>query len=314
MNAEGQPSAFFAVWEVRRLERWRTILAARLTPKAAESLLNLSEKQAALLEEMRFRSGQLAELVFDGESQKAGQVFLAKDMEELITALCGFARYAYEAQMAQGYIPLEDGHRAGICGRMTFAANGRPHMAEVVSVCIRIARHIPNASLSIRHFLPNKRERMHCILLLGPPGCGKTTVLRDAAIYLAESGLHTAVCDEREEFFGGKIPEAAVDVMSGVDKARAVCMLLRTMAPQVVVCDEIGNVQDADAILDAVRCGVGVLASAHAANWEDIQRRPILRKLYEEGAFEYYLFLGHHGKLAIAYDAQGTPIGHEQGG
>lgn len=187
-------------------------------------------------------------------------------------------------------------------------------MTKVVSICIRIARHVPNASLSIRRFLPSEREHMTRVLLLGPPGCGKTTVLRDAALYLAENGLHTAVCDEREEFFGGQEPKSAVDVMSGANKACAVRMFLRTMAPQVVVCDEIGDAQDAEALLDAARCGVGILASAHASNWEDIKKRPVLRKLYEEGTFDHYLFLGHHGKLAIAYDAQGKPSDYGQGG
>lgn len=169
--------------------------------------MNLTEQRASKLEEMRFRTGYPAELVFDGESLNVGQVFLDCDMEELVAALCGFARYAYEAQMAQGYIPLENGHRAGVCGRIVTDKSGGSHMTNVTSVCIRIARHIPDASLSVRRYLPNKRERMRRVLLLGPPACGKTTVLRDTALYLAEIGLHTAVCDEREEFFGGQTPE-----------------------------------------------------------------------------------------------------------
>ena len=102
--------------------------------------------------------------------------------------------------------------------------------------------------------------------------------------------------------------------MSGTNKARAVRMFLRTMAPQVIVCDEIGDAQDVEALLAAVRCGVGVLASAHASSWEDIKKRPALRKLYEEGAFEHYLFLGHHGNLVAAYDAQGKLSDYGQGG
>ena len=276
--------------------------------------MNLTEQRASKLEEMRFRTGYPAELVFDGESLNVGQVFLDCDMEELVAALCGFARYAYEAQMAQGYIPLENGHRAGVCGRIVTDKSGGSHMTSVTSVCIRIARHIPDASLSVRRYLPNKRERMRRVLLLGPPACGKTTVLRDAALYLAEIGLHTAVCDEREEFFGGQTPEKAVDVMSGADKAHTICTLLRSMAPQVVVCDEIGNMRDAEALLDAVRWGVGILASAHASSWADVEKRPVLRKLYEEAAFEYYLFLGHHGELSMAYDARGMPLDDRQGG
>lgn len=284
------------------------MLAAKLTPKAAAGLLSLNEKEAAELEEIRFHTGHPVELVFDGESQRMGQVLLEQDMEELITALCGFSRYAYEVQMAQGYIPLDHGHRVGVCGRLTCDEKGCFHMTKVVSACIRIARHIPDASLSIRRFLPDQRACIRRVLLLGSPGCGKTTVLRDAALHLAKSGLHTAVCDEREEFFGGQAPEVAMDVMSGANKADSIRMLLRTMAPQVVVCDEIGSREDVEAILDAARCGVGVLASAHASNWEDVKKRPALRMLYENRAFDFYLILGHHGRLAYAYDAQGMPF------
>ena len=90
-------------------------------------------------------------------------------------------------------------------------------------------------------------------------------------------------------------------------------MLLRAMAPQAILCDEIGNERDAQALENAARCGVGLLASAHAGAWTDVLRRPILKRLYDKATFERYLLLGRHGRLAAAYDAEGTPLFREDG-
>ena len=156
-------------------------------------------------------------------------------------------------------------------------------------------------------------DRMTSSIFYGPPGCGKTTVLRDAAKKLAAMGIRVAVCDEREELFPTGEAEQGIDVMRGVDKAAAVEMLLRAMAPQAILCDEIGNERDAQALENAARCGVGLLASAHAGTWTDVLRRPILKRLYDGATFERYLLLGRHGRLAAAYDAEGTSLFKEDG-
>ena len=135
----------------------------------------------------------------------------------------------------------------------------------------------------------------------------------DAAKKLAAMGIRVAVCDEREELFPTGEAEQGIDVMRGVDKAAAVEMLLRAMAPHVILCDEIGNERDAQALENAARCGVGLLASAHAGTWTDVLRRPILKRLYDGTTFERYLLLGRHGRLAAAYDAEGTPLFREDG-
>ena len=121
-------------------------------------------------------------------------------------------------------------------------------------------------------------------------------------------GFRVAVCDEREELFPTGTAEMGLDVMRGVDKATAMEMLLRAMAPQAMLCDEIGNERDAQALENAARCGIGLMASAHAGTWEDVLRRPVLKRLYDAAVFERYLLLGRHGRLAAAYDAEGKPL------
>jgi len=283
---------------------WRRKLCERLPAALSDELLALGRAQAAQLEEIRIYTPGIIEWVFSERRQQAdGRV----SMGDLLAALSGHALYSCENQMAEGYIPLPGGHRAGVCGVMRREGDVW-RMGEITSVCIRISRCVQGASLTVRPYLLSGCGLPRRVLLLGAPGCGKTTVLRDAAMWLAcDQGLHVAVADEREELF----PDAQglpMDVLRGTDKAKSFSMLLRAMAPQVIVTDEIGREEDGYALADAVRCGTGILASAHAANMADARRRPVLARLMAQGAFDRYLLLGRHGGLLSVCDETGHEI------
>ena len=283
---------------------WRKVLCANLSEPIAAALMALTVQEAQQLTEIRVRMGEKTSWVFADGNKKTSKIAAKKDVEELVGALCGYSRYAHEAQLAQGFIALHGGHRAGVCGRVVYEKDRIVRMSAVRSVCIRIARRIEGASAPFREHLV-RGGLPASVLILGPPGTGKTTALRDAARYLAEEcGFQVAVADEREELFaqeGG----AAIDVICGAKKADALRMMVRSMAPQVVVTDEIGDVEDAHALLDASACGVGVLASAHAGSFEEAMRRPALRMLCEQGAFEKYVLLKGRGCCAEIVDQRG---------
>lgn len=234
------------------------------------------------------------------------------DMQELLACLSAHALYSCEHQMAEGFIPLPGGHRAGICGRMVRQTDGAWRMTEISSVCIRIARHIGDASLPIRPYLLDEAGRAQRVLILGAPGSGKTTVLRDAALWLSRKGLHVAVADEREELFAGQT--SRLNVLSGMDKAHAFPLLLRAMAPQVMVSDEIGRAEDVQAVLDCVRCGVGLLLSAHAGSMEEAACRPVIRDLMAERAFDWYISLGRRARVTGVYDCAGRRLEEKKHG
>jgi len=285
----------------------RKSLYPRLTKKLTAILKALPDDEAAKLEEIRIYAGQPVELVVSGRRMTSGSAMEREDMAQLLGALSGYALYRFERQMAEGYIPLPGGHRAGVCGEMTRLEDGSWRMSEVSSICLRVSRNVMGASVPLRDLLFDENGSVRRVLLLGAPGWGKTTVLRDAALYMA-AFIHVAAVDEREELFaqGEKLPEGlCLDVMRGADKARACAMLIRSMSPQVIVCDELGREEDVQAMLDAARCGVGVLASAHADGMDDLLARPILRKLFDAGAFERYVLLGWHGNIKAVWNGEG---------
>lgn len=291
---------------------WRRMLCSRMPAELFACLHSLKREESEALEEIRIYLNRPAALTIAGCIRQIGYIADREKMDELLSALSGYALYRCGEQLAQGYLPLPGGHRAGVCGRMIREENGTVRLSGATSVCIRIARHIPGSSIPIRPYLLTREGAARRVLLVGAPGCGKTTVLRDAALYLSdEAGLHVAVADEREELFSS-IPAQKglhLDVLGGCEKARAMSILLRTMGPQVIVADEIGREEDADAALDAAHCGTGLLISAHADGLDAIKRRPVLSGLLAAGAFDCCIHIGRHGKVMEVWDAE---YGHIQ--
>lgn len=298
---------------------WREALYPRLTQEVIGVLRGQKADRLSCLEEIRAYSGCALELICAGESVRTGLIMGEEQMDRLLAALSGYALYRCERQMAQGYLPLGGGHRAGVCGRMTYE-DGAWRMGEVTSLCIRISRHIPGVSRVIQRHLTDAAGRARRVLFLGAPGCGKTTMLRDAAAYLADvAGLRVAAADEREELFAQAVQKGQgkgmrVDVLMGMNKAQAMAMLLRSMAPQVIVTDEIGREEDAAAIEDAARCGVGLLASAHAGSLSQCLCRPVLRRLMDGRVFERYILLDRRGGDLVCrvWDEEGREIRREE--
>lgn len=281
------------------MDEWNGLFV-RLPQALCAVLHGLNEEDRRYLEEIRVYANAPAELVISGKSRA---ICTQVAMQDLLGCLSAHALYSCERQMAEGYIPLPGGHRAGVCGRMTKEPDGAWRMTDVSAVCIRIARRVPDASLPVRPLLLDQEGRARRVLVLGAPGSGKTTLLRDAALWLSGQGLHVAVADERCELFEGSF--GRLNVLSGMDKASAFSVLLRTMAPQVIVSDEIGNDQDVQAVLDCVRCGAGLLLSAHAASMAEAARRPAIRRMMQEEAFDGYILLGRRAAVTAMYDSMG---------
>ena len=253
--------------------------ALELTPRRCAAAMR--EYASRSPEEIRLRVGRSPSLVFGGREH-----FLSVppiEEEDLVRALekaTGASLYSAAAAMRQGYFctgPL----RIGICGR---AAEGGVGFSSYASLCIRLSRDCRGVCRRIADKLAE--EGFPNTLIVSPPGGGKTTALRDLIRSFADAGLRVGVIDERGELSGGGFELGRCsDVISGLDKLAGALLLLRTMTPQIIAADEISAPEDMRAIEEIFGCGVGILATAHAGDGEDLMRREAYKRLLQKGVF-----------------------------
>jgi stage III sporulation protein AA len=237
-----------------------------------------------------------------------------KDMEESFRNLCSYSIYSHENEIKNGYITLSGGHRAGICGTAVIQSSTICSVRSISSINLRISREIPGAANELLDQLGN---RLHeGLLLAGAPSSGKTTILRDIARQMS-SGLRgnlkkVAVIDERGEIAGTYmgIPQndlgSCCDVLDGYPKAEGILIAVRTLSPEIVICDEIGSASEVNAVEEGLNTGVTMIASIHAGSIDEFTRRNQAQKLLKTGAFGNVAVLdvtSGPGKIAGIYKA-----------
>jgi len=230
------------------------------------------------LRELRLRLGQKPERITASGPSFSGPCVTCEDLAHIINGASRYSPWQAET-MAMGYLTTKGGHRIGICGEAIVHKDSVKGIRNPDALCIRLARDLEN----IGHRF---RSLRHSTLILGPPCSGKTTLLRDIARVLAEEKT-VAVVDERDELF----PEGfrrgkRMDVLRLCPKAEGIDMVLRTMGPEWICVDEITREEDTQAVLRASNCGIHLLASAHAFDLADLQKRFIYRKILEAGVFD----------------------------
>ncbi len=234
------------------------------------------------LQELRLRKHAEPELVL-GDWVK----YLHKTVSEADLAYCIQSASRYSPWSAdtvnQGFITAPGGHRLGICGTAVYKNGTFSGIREISSICIRIARDVPGIASSV--------EENGSLLILGAPGWGKTTILRDYIRKRANTDT-VAVVDERGELFPeGFTRGRRMDVLTGSGKADGITRLLRTMSPQCIAVDEITAQEDCAALSHAYGCGVKLIATAHAASLDEFHTRPVYQSLARLQLFDSCLIL-----------------------
>lgn len=234
------------------------------------------------LQELRLRINAPPELVFGDESVWLKSVASGDDLQYCINAASRYSPWAAETA-SLGYLTATGGHRIGLCGDVVIHNGSVTGVRRLHSLCIRVARDYPGIGHGIRN-----RESM---LILGAPGWGKTTLLRDISREIADRDV-VAVVDERGEVFPEGIPRGKrMDVLTGCPKRMGIDRCLRTMGPQWIAVDEITAEEDCTAMQYAAYCGVKLLATAHASSKEDFLSRSIYQRLAEMGVFSCLIIL-----------------------
>lgn len=262
-------------------------------PRLTETLLIMGTKD---MQEIRIIAEKNVSVVKTGVLLDCGIKIKKEELRKIVDSMCRGSLYAMQQSLSKGYLTLSGGHRVGVCGKCISEGGVVTHMNDISAICIRISREIIGASDSIMEYI-NYKDKLYNCLIIAPPGCGKTTLLRDIARHIGDS-YRVCIADERSEIAACRegVPTHDVGkftaVMDAVPKGEGMMMLLRTMSPDVIITDETGTESEERAIVQLINCGVKIITTAHGYSEKDVLRRRHLKNLIEGGAFERIIVLG----------------------
>lgn len=218
-----------------------------------------------------------------------------KEVEDTLLAACGYSLYAVENQLRKGFVTGADGERIGVAGSYVYGNGEVLSVGNITSLCIRVPHAVIGCAEEI--YSACMQEGVASLLILAPPGDGKTTLLRDLCRLTSErTGKNILVSDERGELSSGDLGETA-DVIRFADKLTAFTAGIRAMRPQVIVTDELLP-EDYAAVRRAIQAGIAVFASAHLIHYEDVP----------EKIFSHYVLLDGLGRVGSVLDGEGKRV------
>lgn len=293
-----------------------------LPKKIADQIKQLPPNIKEELEEIRIRISRPIELTVKGTPRFLRYIIQPEDAFHLMNKISHFSIYALEEELKRGYITVSGGHRIGLAGKVILEAGNVKAIRDIASFNIRIAREKIGIAESIIPFI--FQGKWLNTMVIGPPQTGKTTLLRDLARIISTgseaNGIpanKVGIVDERSEIAGciNGVPQLTfgyrLDVLDACPKAEGMMMMIRSMSPEVLIVDEIGRKEDAEAIQEAVHAGINLMMTTHGSNFAEISKRPTLLAIVKQKIFQRYVVLSRNsgpGTITDILDENGREI------
>jgi len=259
------------------------------------------------VQEIRVRSDKPIIINTFNEEIIVPYISKTEDIKNILTKISNYSLYAYEEEIKQGYITIKGGHRIGIAGECVMVNGEVRTIRNISSINIRVCREVIGCSNELLSYVTDNSKLLNT-LIVSPPKCGKTTLIRDLARNISNGfnvikGKKVSIIDERSEIaacYNGN-PQLDVgirtDVLDNCLKREGILMAIRSLSPEVIICDEIGTNGDIEALNKAFNSGVNVIVTIHGDDLEDIYSRPILKNLFELKIIERVITLNNKKKV-----------------
>lgn len=283
-----------------------------------DNLGHVVKKYSSLnfLNEIRIRVNKPMIMYSGGRELKTEYVISKEDMSVIVKRMSNFSIYAYDDELRQGYITVNGGHRIGICGRCVIEDDKVKTIKDISSINIRVCREIRGCAKNVLPYIADKYSVLNTIII-SPPKCGKTTLIRDISRNISNGfgedvlGRKVCIIDERSEigacYFG--IPQLDIgertDILDGCPKSAGIMMAVRSMAPDVLICDEIGTYEDVKSIMMAMCSGVKLITTIHGFGIDDLYNRAVFKEIMENNVFKRAIILSNKkgiGTVEYIYD------------
>lgn len=276
-------------------------------------LIEENEGIADEIEEVRIRTDKPITIKVNNSNRILKHKVTQEETLRIFEKICENSIYSYRNQICEGFITVKGGHRIGITGNVVMEENKVININYISSLNFRIARQkFESSNEVLKHIINPEENTIYNTLIVSPPGCGKTTILRDSIRKLSNGikeysfkGKTVGVVDERGEIaamYKG-IPQNDIgvrtDVIDNISKDKGMRLLIRSMSPEIITCDEIGSKEDVQAINYAICSGVKGIFTAHGGSLEEINLNPELAELLKKNVFEKIIFLKHKQKGII---------------
>ena len=257
------------------------------------------------IQEIRIKVGKPIILNLAFEEKVLDYIPTREDLRYLITKISNYSLYAFEEEIKQGYITLKGGHRVGLAGECVMSKGEVRTIKNISSLNIRICKEVIGASNKVMRLI-TENDRVYNTLIVSPPKCGKTTILRDIAKNLSNGmyqislkGKKVTIVDERSEIaacYNG-IPQMNVgirtDILDNCLKKSGMIMAIRSLSPEVLICDEIGTEGDLEALNMAFNSGVNIIVTVHGYDINDIYNRKVFKELIDNCVLERIIVLSN---------------------